>query len=63
MNRMRESAFADHVTSTTYAENLKKINEDYTLHQILKLKVTSLKFKHKTQAVMAPCTKGCGRVS
>jgi hypothetical protein len=58
MIRIRESAFADHVASTKYAEHLKKINEDYILHQILKLKMTSLKFKHNMQAVMAPCTKG-----
>jgi hypothetical protein len=58
MNRIGESAFADRVASTTYAEHLKKITEEYILHKILKLKVTSLKFKHKTQAVMAPCTKG-----
>ena len=58
MIRIRESAFADHVASTTYAEYLKKITEDHILHQILKLEVTSLKFKHKMQAVMAPCIKG-----
>ena len=55
---MTETAFANHVASTMYAEHLKKIIEDYILHQIMKLKVTSLKFKHKTQAVMAPCMKG-----
>jgi hypothetical protein len=54
---IRESAFADHVASTMYAEHLKKIIEDY-IHQILKLEVTNLKFKHKTQAVMAPYMKG-----
>jgi hypothetical protein len=58
MNRIRESAFADHVASTIYAEHLKKIFEDYILHQILKLEVASLKFMHKMQAVMASCMKG-----
>ena len=55
---MRETPFADHVASTMIAEHLKKIIDDYILHQILKLKVTSLKFKHKMHAVMAPCMKG-----
>lgn len=63
MIRIRDSAFADHVASTTYAEHLKKITEDYILHQILKLEVPSLKFKHKTRAVMAPCMKGWDHVS
>ena len=50
----------ENVKESSHSAHANGVNEieDYILHQILKLEVTSLKFKYKMQAVTAPCMKG-----